>query len=138
MNLSEHFTLQELTYSETAIRKGIDNTPTPEIFNNLQLLCMLILEPIRMQLAIPIRINSGYRSIEVNKLVGGVSTSQHCKGQAADMVAIGLTIDQFYEKIKEMVANGLIVDQVIHEYNSWIHISYTNTGINRKQFLIKS
>jgi len=139
MKLSEHFTLEELIYSETAIRKDLDNTPSEDIKQNLILLCEKVLEPLRTIINIPIKINSGYRSIEVNKEVGGVSTSQHCKGEAADTVAIGIPVKDYYTKVKQLVKDKqLIIDQCIYEYESWVHISYKSKGTNRNQFLIKS
>lgn len=136
MKVSDHFTLEELTYSETAIRRNMDNTPSPEAVENLTALSNEVLEPLRTALAIPIRINSGYRSVEVNRAVKGSSSSQHCRGQAADTVAIGMTIKNYYEKVKELVRAGVIdVDQVIYEFGSWVHISYKSQGKNRKEFL---
>jgi hypothetical protein len=135
MILSKHFTLEEMTFSETAKRLGIDNTPNEEQYKNLFNLCHIVLEPLRDVVG-AIKINSGYRSPEVNKKVGGVATSQHCKGQAADTVALGMTIKDYFAKIQELVkAKDLIVDQCIDEYG-WVHISFVETG-NRNQFLIK-
>lgn len=137
MNLTEHFTVEELTYSETAIRLGYNNNPDEETLENLRLLCVNVLEPLRNILNVPIKINSGYRSKLTNAAVGGVVTSQHCKGEAADTVAIGITIKDYYNKVKQLINDGkIIADQVIYEYNSWVHISY-NKEHNRKQFLIK-
>ena len=76
-------------------------------------------------------ITSGYRNSQLNKLVGGVSNSQHCKGQAADFIVNGLSIPQVIELIKY---SGIEYDQVINEYNKWTHISF-NKGHNRKQVL---
>lgn len=135
MQLTEHFTLEELTYSETAIRKNLDNTPSQEIINNLTILCNKVLEPLRTTWGLPIKINSGYRSPLVNESVGGVPTSQHCKGQAADTVAIGLSVKDYYQKVKDLVKNGLVIDQCIYEYGSWVHVSYNPSGNNRKEFL---
>lgn len=135
MQLTEHFTLEEMFYSETAIRKNIDNTPSQEVIDNLKLLCENVLEPLRAILGAPIRVNSGYRSILVNKAVGGVSSSQHCLGMAADTVALGFTIQNYYQKVKELVKGGqLDIDQIIYEYAAWVHISYNQTN-NRKEFL---
>ena len=137
MQLTEHFTYEEMTYSETAIRKNYNNTPDNTARNNLVVLCSHLLEPLRSIFNVPIKINSGYRSLQVNAAVGGVDTSQHTKGQAADTVAIGLSVKNYYQRIKELVRTGQIsVDQCIYEYNSWVHLSY-NEGHNRNQFLIK-
>jgi uncharacterized protein YcbK (DUF882 family) len=134
MKLSEHFTLEELTFSETASRRGINNEPSEVEIDNLKKLATNVLEPIRQQINLPIHINSGYRSPEVNLIVGGKSNSQHLKGEAADMVAIGLSVTQFYNRIKSMFDSKLLqVDQCIIEYNRWVHISYRE-GKNRNQF----
>lgn len=136
MNLSEHFTLEEMIVSQTAIRRGIDNTPTSEIQTNLINLCADVLEPLRAEVG-AIKIDSGYRSIATNAAVGGAATSQHCKGQAADTIALDMTLKDYYSKVKELVRTGkLNVDQVIFEFNSWVHISYVKDGTNRKEFLI--
>ena len=134
MKLSEHFTLEELTFSETASRRGINNEPSEVEIDNLKKLATNVLEPIRQQINLPIHINSGYRSPEVNLIVGGKSNSQHLKGEAADMVAIGLSVTQFYNRIKSMFDSKLLqVDQCIIEYKRWVHISYRE-GKNRNQF----
>jgi zinc D-Ala-D-Ala carboxypeptidase len=139
MKISEHFTLEELTYSETAIRKSLDNIPSDLVIANLKALCENVLEPLRTILGVPIKINSGYRSIAVNQLVGGVVTSQHCLGQAADTVAIGLSIKDYYDTIKKLVRNNqIILDQCIFEYRSWVHISFSKGKSNRNEFLIKN
>jgi hypothetical protein len=84
MNLSEHFTLEELTRCELAARKGIDNTPTAEIERNLPALCTVLLEPTRTLLGVPMHANSGYRSFRLNIAVGGSETSAHLRGAACD------------------------------------------------------
>jgi hypothetical protein len=85
----------------------------------------------------PINISSGYRSPGLNSIVGGVPTSQHCSGQAADTTANNLSLKDYYAKVKDLVReNVIIVDQVIFEFGSWVHISYVKNGNNRKQFLI--
>lgn len=85
MNLTQHFTLEELSHSDYADAHGIKNYPGQQAQRNLMMLCVLILEPLRMSLRQPIRINSGYRCKEVNIGVGGVSTSHHLLGLAADI-----------------------------------------------------
>jgi len=86
MNLSDHFTLEELTASQTASRFNIDNTPSEEIVAELTRLAAF-LEGVRALLGAPITISSGYRSLELNARIGGASKSQHCEGQAADILA---------------------------------------------------
>jgi len=119
MKLSEHFTLEELTVSETAARKGLDNTPDNDALYDLKRLA-LFLEDIRTAVGRPLRINSAYRAPEVNASVGGSKTSQHCKGQAADIRVVGLTPDQVCQAI---IAAKLPFDQVIREFDSWTHVS---------------
>ena len=134
MNLSEHFTLEELVCSQTAARKNLDNTPSDLVIANLKLLCENILEPLRTLFDCPIHIDSGYRSIAVNQAVGGSATSQHCLGKAADLIIPSLSVSEVNTKIKEAVKNGLPVDQLIREYESWNHVSFNGTQ-GRKDFL---
>jgi len=123
MNLSPHFTLEELTVSETAARKGLDNTPPDDALLNLRRLA-LFLEDVRIAIGKPIRINSAYRSPEVNGSVGGKTTSQHCLGCAADIRVPGMTPNEVVKKLK---ASNLQYDQLIREFDSWTHISIPNT-----------
>jgi hypothetical protein len=122
MNLSENFTLEEMTASETAARYHIDNTPPNEVLLNLRRLA-LFLEDVRKTLDKPIHINSAYRSPEANQKVGGKSTSQHCRGTAADIKVKGMTPDQV---VRAVIKSGLKYDQVIREFDSWTHISIPN------------
>jgi len=123
MNLSPHFTLEELTVSETAARKGLDNTPPDDALFNLRRLA-LFLEDVRTVIGKPIRINSAYRSPEVNGSVGGKTTSQHCLGCAADIRVPGMTPNEVVKKLKD---SKLQYDQLIREFDSWTHISIPNT-----------
>ena len=123
MNLSPNFTLEEMTASETASRHGIDNTPDNDVLMNLRRLA-LFLEDVRKVVQMPLHINSAYRSPEANKLVGGKSTSQHCKGAAADIKVKGMTPDQV---VRAIIKSGLQYDQVIREFDSWTHVSIPNT-----------
>lgn len=123
MNLSPSFTLEEMTASETAVRHGIDNTPSNEVLMNLRRLA-LFLEDVRKTIGMPIRISSAYRSPETNAKVGGKATSQHCKGAAADIKVKGMTPDQV---VKAIIKAGLEYDQVIREFDSWTHVSISNT-----------
>jgi zinc D-Ala-D-Ala carboxypeptidase len=141
MNLSPHFTLEEMTYSDTAIRRNIDNVPSETEITKLTDLCNDVLEPLRTRLSIKfarpiaIKINSGYRNPKLNLAIGGVANSQHCKGEAIDTIATGIDVQGYFNYIKELVKDNIIeCDQVINEYRSWIHISYRK-GNNRKQFL---
>ncbi|CAB4141370.1 Peptidase M15A, C-terminal [uncultured Caudovirales phage] len=133
MKLSEHFSLEELTVSETAARKGLDNTPDNDALFDLKRLA-LFLEEIRTAVGKPLRINSAYRAPEVNASVGGSKTSQHCKGQAADIRVTGMTPDQVVQAI---ITAKLPFDQVIREFDSWTHVSIAPQGkLPRKMALI--
>jgi urease beta subunit len=134
MNLSPNFTLEEMTASETAVRHGIDNTPDNDVLMNLRRMA-LFLEEVRKVLDKPIHINSSYRSTEVNAKVGGKSTSQHCRGTAADIKVKGMTPDQV---VTAIVKSGLQYDQVIRVFDSWTHLSISNGKdiAPRKQALI--
>lgn len=131
MKLSEHFTLSEFTFSQTAVRRGIDNTPNKDVVKNLTALCELILEPLRAAAGKPIRISSGYRSPALNKAVKGSATSQHCFGEAVDLSCPGLSITELTKILHSL---NLPVDQVIHE-GTWLHISHKRKGGNRGQWL---
>lgn len=122
MNLSPNFTLEEMTASETAVRHGIDNTPPNEVLMNLRRLA-LFLEEVRKAVGMPLHINSAYRSPETNKKVNGKSTSQHCRGTAADIKVKGMTPDQV---VKAIINAKLPYDQVIREFDSWTHVSISN------------
>ena len=123
MNLSPNFTLEEMTASETAARHGIDNTPDNDVLMNLRRLA-LFLEEVRKAVGMPLHINSAFRSVEANRLVGGKSTSQHCRGVAADLKVKGMTPDQV---VRAIIKAGLPYDQVIREFDSWTHVSIPNT-----------
>jgi hypothetical protein len=122
MQLTEHFTLEELTVSESAARQGLDNTPTGEALENLKRLAEF-LEDVRELLGKPIKINSAYRAPEVNAAVGGSKTSQHCLGCAADIRVTGMTPD---EVVRAITASDLDYDQCIREFDSWTHVSIPN------------
>lgn len=121
MKLSPNFTLEEMTVSETAVRKGIDNTPNAGQMENLRQLCKYILEPLRILVGAPILVTSGYRSPALNKTIGGAKTSQHCLGLSADIHTNKYSIDKLYQLIKK---SRLPYDQVIHEFGQWVHVSY--------------
>ena len=123
MNLSPNFTLEEMIASETAARYNIDNTPDNDVLMNLRRLA-LFLEEVRTAVGMPLHINSAYRSVEANRIVGGKSTSQHCKGAAADLKVKGMTPDQV---VRAIIKAGLNYDQVIREFDSWTHVSIPNT-----------
>ena len=137
MKLTENFSLEELTKSQTAVRKGIDNTPGPEHQENLKSLCASILQPVRDHFNRVVSVSSGYRSPELCTAIGSKITSQHAKGQAADFEIFGLSNKELADWINE----NLDYDQLILEYwkesdpnSGWVHCSYTNEN-NRKQYL---
>ena len=137
MQLSGHFSLSELTKSQTAERKGINNKPTLEHIENLTELCTHILEPTRRNFGKPIVITSGYRSEELCEAIGSKTTSQHAKGEAADFEMFGLDNKSLAKYIK----NNLIFDQLILEFynqddpsSGWVHCSYSKEE-NRKEAL---
>jgi zinc D-Ala-D-Ala carboxypeptidase len=130
--LSEHFTLEEMTHSQTAVRKGLDNTPTPEVLKNLKALCKNLLDPIRKLAGHPITVSSGYRSPAVNRAIGGVRTSQHVSGEAADINCAALGQKKLFDLIRK---SGLPYDQCIDEFGSWVHVSFRK-GQNRKATLL--
>ena len=134
MNLSPNFTLEELTHSEVAERKNLDNTPNAtEVANLTRLAAML--EEVRTLLNKPILINSGFRSKPVNDSVGSKDTSQHRIGCAADIRVPGMTPKQVVEACIEA---NIGYDQIIEEFGSWTHISVPNTTSDkpRRQALI--
>jgi hypothetical protein len=133
MSLTKNFTLAEMTYSPTATRRGISNIPSSEHINNLEKLCIKVLQPIRDHFQSAVKINSGYRCPRLNRAIGGSRTSQHRFGQAADFV---VPKEALMTAFKWIVADsGLIFDQCIFEFSRWIHISYRSDGNNRQQIL---
>lgn len=119
MQISPHFSLDEFTFSPTALRLGIDNTPSQNVIDNLFRLAGLA-ESIRFLFQKPIRISSGYRAPALNEAIGGAKNSQHCLGCAMDFTIPGIPLDELFEAIR---TSGLQFDQLIKEYDSWIHVS---------------
>lgn len=132
MNLSKNFTLAELTVSQEAARSGLKNIPTTEQIAALRLLCENVLQPLRDRVKKPIVVSSGFRSVTLNRRIGGSATSQHCKGQAADFSIPGMSIADTVALIRKM---GLPADQVIDEFGAWVHVSY---GPRRRQQFLKA
>jgi hypothetical protein len=135
--MSDHFSIKELTYSDTAVRLGIDNTPNDEILKNLQLVTQHILEEVRSYFDKPVKVTSGYRSEKLCLAIGSKATSQHTLGQAVDFEVIGIP----NKVVSDWIVNNLDFDQCIlefwkpDEYNSgWVHCSYKTSG-NRKMYL---
>ena len=135
--ISKNFTLEEFTASETAKAKGIRNNPGQSDVVNLCALVHNVLQPLRTAMGEPIKIGSGYRSLALNRAVGGFNNSQHIKGEAAD-----LCIDGDLKKGKrwfEWIKANCDFDQIILEHNAkgsyWVHVSYRADGKNRKQVI---
>ena len=138
MKLTENFSLNELTKSQTAERKGIDNTPSAEHQENLKSLCEMILQPIRDHFEQVVSVSSGYRSPELCVAIGSSTQSQHAKGQASDFEIFGIS----NKELADYIDQNLDYDQLILEYwkgedepnSGWVHCSFNTQG-NRKQYL---
>ena len=136
MNLSKHFTLEEMEKSSTGIRLGIKNKAGSGEIKNLGDLCYEVLEPVRVKFDKPVTITSGYRSPELSVAIGSKSTSQHCLGEAVDMEVLSVS----NLEVALWIQNHCDFDQLILEYytgepnSGWIHVSYKD-GSNRKQVL---
>jgi hypothetical protein len=135
MNLSPNFTLQELTKSETALRHNLPNDPTPEVIENLRVLCEKVLQPVREHYGKGVKVNSGYRAPEVNAAVGGSKTSDHCKGQAADIEIPGVP----NHELAEWIEKNLPFTQLILEFytrgipdSGWVHVSYDPANLKKQ------
>mgnify|MGYP003594600217 FL=1 len=126
-----NFTIQELTASPTAKAEKINNNPTPEAVENLKLLVDMVLDPLRDVYGKPIRVNSGYRSPALNRVLKGSKTSQHMKGQAADITAGS---KQENKKLFDLAQKlNLPFCQLIDEKNfTWVHISYDKNNVRRQ------
>lgn len=130
MQISKNFRLSEMLVTST----GIANTPSDKEIENMKTLAVKILQPLREYMNRPVIVTSGYRSYEVNKAVKGSKTSQHMKGEAADISAGNRTLNK---KMYEFIRDNLEFDQLINEYNyQWVHVSYTTEHTNRKQELV--
>ena len=138
MKLSNNFSLKELTASQTAERKGIDNTPSPTHQENLKSLCTHVLQPVRDHFGHVVSVSSGYRSPELCTAIGSKSTSQHAKGEAADFEIFGVS----NKELADWIHYNLNYDQLILEYwkgeddpnSGWVHCSYSENQ-KRRQYL---
>ena len=141
MRLSPNFTLAEAVKSQTALRLGIDNTPTAEIIDRMKAVCEAILEPVREHFKRPVVVNSFYRSPLLNKAVGSKSTSQHVTGEAVDFEVPGVP----NAEVAEWVNANLTADQICLEYytpgepsSGWVHVSYKETGCRQECLTINA
>ena len=137
MNLTKNFTLAEMTKSETALRHGMENEPGENEIGNLKLLCEKVLQPVRDHFGKGVKVNSGFRHPDVNAKVGGSRTSDHTRGQAADIEIPGVPNAELAEWIKD----NLDYRQLILEFytpgipdSGWVHVSYVAED-NKKEVL---
>ena len=135
MNLTANFTLEELVKSETALRNDMDNTPGEAEIANLKTLCEKVLQPVRDHFQTGVKVNSGFRHPEVNAKVGGSKTSDHCKGQAADIEIPGTPNADLAVWIME----NLTYTQLILEFytpgvpdSGWVHVSYDPVNLKKE------
>ena len=139
MKLSKNLSLGEFTRSQTAKRKGIDNSPSEKHLEAAKLLAENIFQPIRECFAVPIFISSGYRSDALNEAIGGSKTSQHSKGEAID-IDMDHRNGPENEEIFHYIRENLLFDQLIWEFGTderpdWVHVSYNSDGKQRGQIL---
>ena len=123
--MSEHFSIDDLTRSQTASRKGIDNTPPQFAIDNLATLCSELLEPARELLGVPLSVDSGFRCEALNEAVGGAKSSAHLDGRAADLVPQGMDLQTAFDALRK---SDLPYDQIIFECKAWIHLATARPG----------
>lgn len=139
MRISKHLSLAELVRSESAKRAGISNMPTKEHLNNLRVLAEKVFEPIREHFGAPIHISSGYRSKELNKLVKGSNTSDHCFGRAIDIDMDGSDKGITNKMVFDYIKNNLSFKQLINEFDySWVHVSYDPKASKQKNEVLEA
>lgn len=132
MKISNYTTIEQATKSETAIRKGIDNTPNQEQLEAMRLLCEKVYDPLCKTIGRALPYTSFFRSVKLNKAIGGSSTSQHCKGEAIDIDCDGTAIDN--KTIFELIKAEFEYDQLINEFPdakgnpAWVHVSFSKNG----------
>lgn len=138
--ISKHISYTEATKSVTAIKQGIDNIPDFATLDNMKYIAENIFESVRGRFCVPIAVSSFYRSIKLNKAIGGSATSQHCKGEAIDLDAdvYGMLTNR---EIFDYIRTNLKFDQLIWEYGTdeepdWVHVSLKEYGPNRGKVLV--
>ena len=136
MNLTANFSLHELTKSDTALRLNIDNTPGPVETEYLKILAERVLQPIRDHFQKGVKVNSGYRSPDSNAAVNGSRTSDHCKGQAADIEIPGVP----NAELAQWIMDNLDYTQLILEFytpgipdSGWVHVSYNPDNLKKQE-----
>ena len=139
--ISDHISYKEATRSNTALRRGIENIPDVEQIENMKLIAKKVFEPLREWVGGPIKVNSFYRSPELNVAVGGSKTSQHCKGLAMDIDdTFGGRFTNLNAEMFKYIRYHLDYDQLIWEFGddknpAWVHVSYVNEDENRHKCL---
>lgn len=135
MKLTANFSLAEMIKSETALRHGLDNTPPQNVIDNLRVLCEQILQPVREAYGRGVKVNSGYRSPDVNAAVGGSRTSDHCRGMAADIEIPGIP----NADLAQYIADNFDFTQLILEFytpgvpdSGWVHVSYDPANLKKQ------
>lgn len=137
--ISDHISFKEAVRSNTALRRGIENIPNEIQLDNMKLLAEKVFEPLRKWVGGPIKINSFFRSPELNTAIGGSKTSQHCKGQAMDIddtFGVKNNAEMYY-----WIKDNLNFDQMIWEFGdddnpAWVHVSYVSDSDNRNRCLL--
>lgn len=140
MKLSEHLDLAEVVKSDSAKRKGISNMPTPEHIENFKKLAVNVFEPIRKHFGVPIHISSGYRSKELNAVIGGASNSDHCFGMALDLDQQGHKGGVTNKQVFDFIKDNLKFKQLIWEGGTkqepdWVHVSYDEKNLKKEVLL---
>jgi len=135
MNLTANFSLAEMVKSDTALRHDMDNTPGETEIANLKTLCEKVLQPVREHFQTGVKVNSGFRHPEVNAKVGGSKTSDHCKGQAADIEIPGIA----NADLAVWIMDNLTYTQLILEFytpgvpdSGWVHVSYDSANLKKE------
>ena len=138
MKLGNYFWLSEMTRSQTALRRNIDNTPSTEEVENLRDLVYYVLDPIRDHFRLPVTVNSGFRCQELNNALGSKPTSQHTQGKAADIEIV--TVNNL--DLAKWIRDNMDFDQLILEFHTvgdprsgWVHVSWNEKDKNRRQVL---
>ncbi len=131
MKVGKFFDLAEFTVSESAVRRGVDNSPPAFAITNIENLCRHALDIYRERADRAVIVTSGYRSPKVNEMIGGAKDSQHTKGEAADIIVPGVPVA---EVVRQIRAWGIPFDQLIDEFGAWVHISLKIEG-NRGEVL---
>jgi len=136
MQLTENFSLHELTKSETALRLNLDNTPDEAVIDRLRLLAQKVLQPVRDHYGVGVKVNSGYRSPESNAAVNGSKTSDHCLGRAADIEIPGVP----NAELAQWIMDNLDYTQLILEFytpgipdSGWVHVSYDPNNLKMQE-----